>query len=140
MDLDYCVDTMKMAGASNDPMHQNRPWGLRHPAESDSLCDCKHYRHGRCLGRETSPAKKLELDYHVTSPAIRYVMKKSPSLQTRFGMSVVPKHKDGMGKASSPCIADLWDTTPHRIRQPHARTVFMGRSSVTCFRVGTDPT
>ena len=28
------------------------------PEESVGLCDCKHHRHGLCLGRETSPVKK----------------------------------------------------------------------------------
>ena len=50
------------------------------------------------------PSDKMDLDYHVTSPAKSDVMKKVPSLQTSYRMSVVLKHKDGMGKASLPCI------------------------------------
>ena len=30
---------------------------------TDGLCDCKHDRHGRCLGRMTSPVEKIDLDY-----------------------------------------------------------------------------
>ena len=33
------------------------------PCFTDGLCDCKHNRHGRCLGRMTSPVKKIDLDY-----------------------------------------------------------------------------
>ena len=33
------------------------------PCFTDGLCDCKHDRHGRCLGRMTSPVKNIDLDY-----------------------------------------------------------------------------
>ena len=33
------------------------------PCFTDGLSDCKHNRHGRCLGRMTSPVKKIDLDY-----------------------------------------------------------------------------
>ena len=60
--LDYRVQAMKMAGGSNNPMHRRQTLGIRSPPpppkESDGLCDCKHHRHGLCLGRETSPVKK----------------------------------------------------------------------------------
>ena len=45
-------------GEATTPCIEDKPWGYDPPEESDGLCDCKHHRHGLCLGRETSPVKK----------------------------------------------------------------------------------
>ena len=73
-------------------------------------------------------------------------MKKSPSLQTSYSKSVIPKHKDGMGKASLPCIKYRpwgYDTPENQTACVKAynhmqrlclwkTSVWLGRASVTC--------
>ena len=124
-------------GIAINPRIEDRPWGYDPPQNQ--------------TGRETSPVKKNDLEYRLTRPAKSDVMKKSPSLQTRFSMSVIPKHKDCMGKASILCIDWGYDPPQNQTASGKAynhmqgrclwkTSARLGRASVTCFRMGTDPT
>ena len=120
------------------------------------------------FGTWDKPSEKMDLDYHETSTAKKWiwiimwqtqqrVMWWRNSLACRRSppacMSVVPKHKDGMGKASIPCIEYRplgYDPSENQMacgkpynhmqrRCLRKTSVWLGRAAVTCFMVGTDP-